>query len=334
MKILFVHSYSATFTKIDLEILRSQHEVRELYIRKSQLKYLARDILRALYDVLWADVIFAWFGGYHAFIPFLFGRLLGRKCVVVASGYDVANMPDINYGNMRPGVRRIIGRLIFRLAHKVLAVSHFTAQEAIRNAKVDPSKVTTIYHGVTIPDFDKGRLQAKQNIAITVGVIDRERFLIKGLLNFIAAAKELPDIRFMLIGGCQDNSIVDLQKIASPNVEFTGPSYGSELLKYLESAKVYVQGSAYESFGIAVAEAMLCGCVPVVTNRGALPEVTGGLGFTVPHGDIKAMVSAIRSAIITSPQVGESCRMYIQRQFPLEKRKTELLQAIEQVFAE
>lgn len=70
-----------------------------------------------------------------------------------------------------------------------------------------------------------------------------------------------------------DDSIDYLKSIATPNVEFTGFVAEDELIKWYQKAKVYNQPSWHEGFGISVAEAILCECIPVVSDCGALPEV-------------------------------------------------------------
>jgi len=332
MKILFVHKYLATFVKIDLDILRSEHKVRELHVRRHNPLHLMTDMTSAVKDVLWADLVFAWFGGYHALLPFILGRLLGRKCVVIASGYDVAAVPEFGYGNMRPGIRRTIGLCVFRLAHKVLAVSRFTAQEAVRNAKVLPAKLQVIHHGLeTPPAYEEQDSPVERQGVLTVGTVKRTNLFLKGLDTFVKVASHLQDVPFILIGPWLDDTIDYLSEIAPPNVEFVGPLYRGDLVKRMLAAKVYVQISASESFSMSSAEAMLCGCIPVVTDRGALPEVVGDNGFYVPYGDVQATVEAIRQALAAGPEARARCRQYIIDTFPLDRRKEQLLQVIREL---
>jgi glycosyltransferase involved in cell wall biosynthesis len=91
---------------------------------------------------------------------------------------------------------------------------------------------------------------------------------------------------------------------------------------------VYVQLSAYESFGMALAEAMQCGCVPVVTRRGALPEVVGDAGWYVPYGDPDAAARAIREALDAPAAASRAARRRIIDHFPLDKRQHALVDAL------
>jgi glycosyltransferase involved in cell wall biosynthesis len=106
--------------------------------------------------------------------------------------------------------------------------------------------------------------------------------------------------------------------------------HGPQLVDAMASARVYTQLSAYESFGMAVAEAMLCGCAPVVSDRGALPEVVGDCGFIVPYGDVAATVQAIRAALEVGEEERKRYRQRIVENFSLESRRAQLLAALEE----
>ena len=95
------------------------------------------------------------------------------------------------------------------------------------------------------------------------------------------AARELPDVRFTLAGKWLDGSVERLRALAGENVELSGWLTQEELEAAYRRAAVYVQASRHEGFGLAVAEAMLAGCVPVVSNVTAMPEVVGDAGVLI-----------------------------------------------------
>ena len=78
---------------------------------------------------------------------------------------------------------------------------------------------------------------------------------------------DFPDAEFIIIGKHCDNSIKYLKSVASNNVRFTNFVSNEELLKWMQEAKIYVQISSHEAFGLSLAESMLCECIPVVTKR-------------------------------------------------------------------
>ncbi|HEX2270736.1 MAG TPA: hypothetical protein VHH35_14415, partial [Pyrinomonadaceae bacterium] len=91
-RILFVHNGPTRFVRLDLEELRERYEVTDCYLRSRWINALS----------LWQkvrthDLIFGWFASWHTFLPLLFARLSGKPSLLVIGGYDLANMPEIDY---------------------------------------------------------------------------------------------------------------------------------------------------------------------------------------------------------------------------------------------
>jgi glycosyltransferase involved in cell wall biosynthesis len=70
-----------------------------------------------------------------------------------------------------------------------------------------------------------------------------------------------------------------------------------ELINLVQGARAVVVPSLYEGFGLPVLEAMACGVPVVATDGGALPEIVGDAGVTVPRGDAAALAAALRSLL-------------------------------------
>jgi glycosyltransferase involved in cell wall biosynthesis len=73
---------------------------------------------------------------------------------------------------------------------------------------------------------------------------------------------------------------------------------------------------------------MLCECIPVVTVCGAIPEVVGDTGYYVPYGDIEATAKTIEIALEDGEAMGEKARKRIEEEFPIEKRRKELIEVV------
>jgi glycosyltransferase involved in cell wall biosynthesis len=229
---------------------------------------------------------------------------------------------------MRGGVKRVISRATMRAATGLMTNSYFTRDEVIGNAGVDAARVTVIYHGlesVTLPN------SRKENFVITAGNVDRSNLHRKGIESFVRAAAHLPDVPFVVIGAWRDNAIDDLRAMAFPNVQFTGWVSEATLNDYFARAKVYVQPSRHEGFGLSVAEAMLRECVPVVTRAGALPEVVGDAGIYIGAPEPRALADGIRQALQTGDELRCRARERIQREFPLTRRRAALFARIDQM---
>jgi glycosyltransferase involved in cell wall biosynthesis len=163
---------------------------------------------------------------------------------------------------------------------------------------------------------------------LTVGNVDRSNLLRKGHEVFVRTAALMPDVNFVLAGAWRDNAVDHLRAIATPNVTLTGWLSDEALDDYYRKAAVYVQVSLHEGFGLSVAEAMLAGCVPVVSRAGSLPEVTGESAIFVDTQAPPVIAQAIAEALAYPDEARGPIRQRILEHFPLEKRAQQLEQLI------
>ena len=321
--ILFVYTNLSSFVKNDLEILKRHFDVKEIqWTRTRDIK----NMLRIIWHILRTDLSFIWFAGGHAARVVFFSKLFGKKSIVVVGGYEVANVPEIDYGALlNPKSARKV-KYVLKNTDRLIAISKFNKKEILKH--VSPENVEFVYNGVDCNKF-KPIGKKDEDLVITVGyvndlIIKRKQFEI-----FVKSAKYLPNTKFVLIGKHLDDSLEHLKSLAPSNVEFTGFVSGEELLGWYQKAKVYCQLSIYESFGISLTEAMACECVPVVTNNAALPEVVGDTGFYVLCDDPKATAEVVENAL--SSDKGRAARKRIELNFPLGKREKELVSVINHV---
>ncbi len=323
-RVLFVHNKLTPFVRIDRDLLRARYEVEELTIsgRWAAPWRLWRGVRRC-------DALFCWFASAHSLLPALLGRLLGRPVIVVVGGYDTANMPEIGYGHQRGGLKKYVARATMRLATHLIANSCFTRDEAVRAAGASREKITVVPHGVaplTLSDADAAR---RTDTILTVGNVDRANLRRKGLGPFVRAAERLPHLRFVLAGAWLDGAIDDLRRIAPPNVTFAGRLSDAALAALFRAAAIYVQASAHEGFGLALAEAMGAGCAPVVTRAGALPEVVGDAGVYAASAGPADIAAAIAEALSARATLGAAARARIAALFTLERRADGLAAVID-----
>ncbi len=317
-RVLFVFSRESRFIAIDREILRGHYELRQRHERRPLV-----NVFGVARDVLHSDLVFGWFAHWHTFWPVTLAWIARKPSVLVIGGFDTANMPEIGYGLQQGGIRRLISRWTMKRATRLITNSFSSRREIERNVGIPPERVTVLHHGVPDP-FGALPDGERQRMALTVGVVDRPNLLRKGLEPFVRAAAEAPDVRFVLAGKWADDAADELRAIAGDNVELTGWLPDETLEDLYRNASVYVQASAHEGFGVTVAEAMLAGCVPVVTNSGALPEVVGELGLIV-GAEPAELAAAITRALDASHESRSSCRQRVLSEFPFEMRRGGIL---------
>ncbi|HSG00430.1 MAG TPA: glycosyltransferase family 4 protein, partial [Vicinamibacterales bacterium] len=269
-RILFVYDRAfSTFIERDWKITARAWPRSELFCYRG-----FRDVGRLHSALQSADLCLAWFGARQA-LAAAYVKPPHTPLVIVAGGYDVARLPEIGYGTFAHPFRAALGRRLFGSADRVLAVSEFTACAARENAGVPPERVRVIHHGFDAEAWPMATGPRTLD-AVTVAGEDP---MVKGIDLLFGAASAHPERRFEVIGPMRAGALGRLGLKPPENVTLTGPLYGAELKGRLAAARVYLQPSRHESFGCAVAEAMLTGCVPVVTRSSALPEVVGDAGF-------------------------------------------------------
>jgi glycosyltransferase involved in cell wall biosynthesis len=325
-RILYVHSRKASFIAMDRRLLAERFELDDLY-QPGRFP----NPLKVLRGVVRADLVYGWFASWHTFFPITLAWLLRKPSVLVIGGFDTADMPDIGYGHQRGGLRMHASRWIFRRASRLITHSHYSLREIERNTPIAPSRVTVVHLGV--PDPFREAPGAKERIALTVGAVDRGTLVQKGQLAFVRAARELPDVRFVLAGSWLDDAIAELRAAAPANVELTGWLPDGELLDLYRRAAVYVQASRHEGFGLAVAEAMLAGCIPVVVDVTAMPEVVGDAGVLIESQRPADVADGVRRALAMGPEASRRARERILTTFPMESRREGILRVVDEALA-
>ena len=104
-----------------------------------------------------------------------------------------------------------------------------------------------------------------------------------------------------IIGDGPDRKALEQQAINTDlqtQIHFVGKMSGDTLAKELNRHRVIAIPSRWnEPFGIVALEGMACGCFPVVSSGGGLPEATGRHGVIFENCDASGLAKAIQSAI-------------------------------------
>jgi len=309
--ICFVGDRTSTFVKNDFDFLSTKADLLHLLPPKNIGGWLFYCI-KAVSYVIRSDLSFAWFAGWHSAIVVFFSRIFGRTSIVVIGGYDAAYAPEIGYGAWTNRKERWPADFVIRNADLVLPVSKFTKRETL--VKSDPRNIEVIENGIDTDWFHPYSEDISQNIVITVGRINDETIKRKGLECFIRAARELPDVTFLVIGTCETN--IPLM-MAPENVVFKGFVDDEELRQIYWRAKVVCQLSFYESFGLAPAEAAACGCTPVLSHdRIGLTSILGDRCIKTRYNHHLDVARKIREALTRTLEERLEVAEYVRKRIP------------------
>jgi glycosyltransferase involved in cell wall biosynthesis len=76
--------------------------------------------------------------------------------------------------------------------------------------------------------------------------------------------------------------------------------------------------SKFESFGLVALEAMARGCVPVVADQTALPEVVGDAGIVFRNGSLDDLISKLQFLMSNDHELerrSDACKSRVMKEF-------------------
>jgi glycosyltransferase involved in cell wall biosynthesis len=325
MKILFVYPSLASFVARDLKILREKHEVTARQIRHKNPWRFFSDV-RALLN---SDAVFLWFASIYALPLATLAKIFRKRVVTVVGGYEVANEPEIEYGSARSVILTRLVRWILNMSDVVIAISRSSEEEIRRHHPSIFGKTKMIYHG--FEDMFGALPKSRESLVVNVGAISDVTWLRKGIYDFILTSERMPDVKFVQFGKVQTDVAATFGHALPANLVITGEVSFEQLRETLSSAKVYLQLSRHEGFGCSVAEAMLGGCIPVVSNAAALPEVVGDCGIVIGSREIADAVAEVHRALAMPDSEGERARQRVLENFSYNKRRDALLMVMDLV---
>ena len=329
--LLFIKKSNSKFVTRDEKILMGKYSVKSFkFGDKSGLAIFPNflEILIWLLKNIWkSDIIFSWFCDYHSLLPVIFGKIFNKKIVIVIGGFDAAKVDPISYGAHQDRFRSFIIGKCSNLATILLPVSKNTERELFQNTNIrDKEKSKVIYNGVNTNNFKNIKNINKTNSVITVSGINETSIKRKGLRLFVKAAEYFPDNKFYLIGNHKPGALSLLGDQLPKNLIITGRVSDARLAELMYQAKVYVQASVHEGFGVSMAEAMYCQCIPVVSKRTAIPEVVGDTGYYLDSLTVNELVDKIRFGL--NDKNGRKARQRIIDNYTLKIRRKNLLKIL------
>lgn len=321
MRCLIVAPELAPYVRRDAEILGRDHEVELLAChRPPSFRRLPGAVARC-------DAVLIWFAKLHALAAVSLARTRRRPAVVIAAGDDVCSLPEVGYGMLTRRHKAWCPRNVLADAHRVTFVSKHARRSAAAHVPA-AQHWPVVYHGFADRGITPRPAAAREPIVVTIARITRETLRIKGLDLLRAAAWRLPQVRFVLIGAGQASAEAEFDRDCPPNLQRVGWQDQQQIVGWCSRAKVYLQPSLTESFGAAVAEAMLCGAIPVVSRRGALPEVVGDCGIYIEDLCSDAVAGAVSRGLAVRNGVGAAARERILTHFSYERRRAGLEAAL------
>lgn len=202
----------------------------------------------------------------------------------VVTIHDV--IPLIFPEHFPPGIRGqlkfIWQKLNLSRVDAIITDSKNSQKDIIKYLDISPSKIHVIYLGVD-KSFRPLNLPKKPYI-LYVG----DKNYNKNVPALQEAFSQLnrPDLNLILAGKVWGHTIKNLPRLYN-------------------QAKIYIQPSLYEGFGLPVLEAMACGTPVVSSNTSSLPEVCGSAAIMVKPTP-QDLAAGLRESLALSPKQRQS----------------------------
>jgi len=241
-------------------------------------------------------------------LPFVLAHAKDADLIVTSSGNScfpswlaakILDKPIICYVHhiFGPHWRTLRGYFfgsVFELMEKIFISRSYDAivfqnESSIKlglNIGVEKKRIHLVQPGI---EFEKYQMKSKKkHFVLFVGnmKMDKPMCRLKGLENFIEAARKLPEISFVVVG--KGDYLDELKKDSPSNISFLGVLFGKKLIRLYNEALVFCLPSLNEGFGLAILEAMASGCAVVSSID------LGQKGRLIKSGSSKEIEEGIR----------------------------------------
>jgi len=314
------------FYRNDIRILRELGYRVHLASKPSQISWDAD-----LYITWW------WAGGLPTLIPSVI-----RRRPNIFFGAHHFFQPGWDFQTDRFHLRTVLKRVAMRWAMRLATANVFISPEELRVVEHllvrNPSLVPlAVDHHFYRPD----RAAPGEHL-LTITHLTRanvERKMVCELIEaFAYLLRERPDERLVIIGEKGDG-YARVQEAATRlgiagQVDCVGRIDTHAKLSLLQRAKMYLQPTRYEGFGLAIAEAMACERPVVVTLGGAVADTVGACGAYArahtPEAIAQACLGVLRDPM-GAAAMGRAARARVIECFSYERRKERIRSLLENV---
>ena len=335
--LIFIYPKKFTFIRTEIKLLEANYNLKTNDLNWENKILLPYNLLQQFFflirNIFFTKFILISFGGYWSLLPAIFGKIFNKKAFVVVHGTDCVDFPQINYGNLRLPQMRFFIKHTYNLVDTILPVSDsliltensyyddekllFGYNHHFKNIKTNHH---VIYNGINTSDWFRNKeINRNRNSFITV--LSKGQFIRKGGEIIVELAKRIPDYEFIFAGIDNSDIAEDL-----PNIKCLGYVTPDELKELYSKTQFYFQLSLFEGFGVAICEAMLCECIPVVSNVNFLPGIIGDSGFILKKRNVDMLEKLVNIAFTSNyDNLEKKARARVVDNFSYQNRKDKLL---------
>lgn len=212
---------------------------------------------------------------YLYFDPFFLTLPPIRNQRTIVTVFDLTPLvlPELFPPGIRGKIKWEIQKTLLKTVDHIITISESAKKDIIKFVGFPKEKITVTYLAAG-KECVKLPIQ-KDNTILYIGDINPN----KNISSLLKAVAILKNEKLVLVGKALAESKDIKNEIESlgmtERVTLTGFIDEQEKVNLLNKAKVYVQPSVYEGFGLPVLEAMSCGTPVICGNNSSFPEIAG-----------------------------------------------------------
>ncbi len=215
---------------------------------------------------------------------------------------------------IQQGIRETV---LIGAADRIISISNVMTEDLQRHMHIPLEKIRTVYHGLNekfrvLDDaeaFARMRTEYRlpEQFVLFVGHVYPQKNFGNLLRAFKMIASDLP--HHLVVAGqprwkfAEDYALIEELGLKD-RVRFLYFVENDDLPYLYNMASCFVFPSFYEAFGLALVEAMACGCPVAAANAGAIPEVAAGSALLFDPHAVDEIASAVRR-LLTDPACRE-----------------------------
>jgi glycosyltransferase involved in cell wall biosynthesis len=199
-----------------------------------------------------------------------------------------------------------------QIADHILADSHATRLDLIKLLNVPDEKITVVWLAPNAKVYRplqpegvaaaRARLQLPDRFILFVGTLE-PRKNVAGLLRAYRLLRDRdPHSPDLILAGSRGWLFDETRALIgelrlTDRVRWIDSPVDTDLAALYNAASVFVLPSHYEGFGLTVLEAMACGAPCLISDRGSLPEITGGAAVEIDPDDVTELAEALKGVL-------------------------------------
>ena len=211
---------------------------------------------------------------------------------------------------------------------RIIVPSASTKSDVVKNYQIEESKITVTYEGYDKSRFKPqsgsvvekaklkykikgdyiiavGTLQPRKNLERLIeafaSIVNSSQLTVNTYKNSVNREPSTQNLKLVIVGklGWLYGPIFAKVKALGiqKNVVFTDFVPDADLPALVSGAKLYINPSLWEGFGIPVIEAQACGVPVVVSNTSSLPEIVGDTGILIDPEKVESIAEGIEKVL-------------------------------------